>query len=371
MKGSYYVKIVIDARELRTSTGRYVERLLHYLQQIDTTNAYEILLKPNDISSWEATNPNFNKVECPHKEFTFSEQIELLRQLNALKPDLVHFAMVQQPVLYRGSVVTTMHDLTTTRFINPEKNLIVFKLKQTVYKWLNKRVARKSDQILVPTWFVKKDISDYARIPEDKIQVTNEAADEIPGPAAKIENLSNRKFIFYVGRAQPHKNLEKLIKTFEILYTSQPELFLVLVGKKDSSYERIEKLAAHSPARENIVFTGFISDAELKWLYQNAQAYVFPSLSEGFGLPGLEAMVHGCPVISSNATCLPEVYEDAVIYFDPTNPRDMADKIHSVLNDPELRRDLIAKGHAQAAKYSWRRMAEQTLEVYKSTLTNQ
>jgi glycosyltransferase involved in cell wall biosynthesis len=112
------------------------------------------------------------------------------------------------------------------------------------------------------------------------------------------------------------------------------------------------------------VFTDFINEGELRWLYEHSAAYVFPSLSEGFGLPGLEAMIHGTPVVSSDATCLPEVYGDAAHYFDPRDVRDMAAKISDVLTDSKLRQDLIKKGTAQAAKYSWQRMAEQTLEIY-------
>lgn len=128
--------IVIDARELRTTTGRYVERLLYYLQEVDTdrSHRYTILLKPKDMDGWNPTSKRFIKVACPFKEFTFSEQTGLLWQIMRLHPDLVHFPMVQQPILYQGKVVTTMQDLTTLRFTNPSKNKLVFKVKQRVYK---------------------------------------------------------------------------------------------------------------------------------------------------------------------------------------------------------------------------------------------
>jgi glycosyltransferase involved in cell wall biosynthesis len=116
---------------------------------------------------------------------------------------------------------------------------------------------------------------------------------------------------------------------------------------------------------EGIEFTGFITDAQLKWLYQHTACYVFPSLSEGFGLPGLEAMIHGAPVASSDATCLPEINGDGAIYFNPRDVKDMTAKISTVLSDKKLAYDLIYKGKKQASKYSWQRMAKQTLEVYK------
>jgi glycosyltransferase involved in cell wall biosynthesis len=117
-----------------------------------------------------------------------------------------------------------------------------------------------------------------------------------------------------------------------------------------------------------VIFTGYVSEGRLRWLYEHAAAYVFPSLSEGFGLPPLEAMIHGAPVVSSNATCLPEIYGDAAHYFDPTDVSDMAKKIDDVLSNPKLREELVEKGKIQVKKYSWKRMTEQTLDVYKKVL---
>lgn len=363
------MKIIIDARELRTSSGRYVERLLHYLQDVDKTNKYFVLLKPKDMEDWQPRSKRFIKVACRAKEFTFSEQISLLRQIRGLKPDIVHFAFVQQPVLYFGRVVTTMHDLTTARFRNPTKNWLVFIIKQIVYKWVNKIAARKSKAVITPTEFVKNDVARFARINSRKITVTHEAADAITDEPEPIDDLKDRSFLMYVGRPQPHKNLERLIEAFALLKQTHPDLRLALAGRRDSVYKMLAK-KSRGQGVPGVVFTGFVSEGQMRWMYENAAAYVFPSLSEGFGLPGLEAMVHGCPVVSSNATCLPEVYEDAAHYFDPLDVTDMASKIQEVISSQKLRQDLITKGRKQAAKYSWRRMAEQTLEVYNQVLGN-
>lgn len=359
--------IVIDARELRTSTGRYVERLLHYLQKIDNSHKYKVLLYPKDFDSWRPTNKNFSKVACPYKEFTFAEQIGLLRQLNKLKGDLVHFDMVQQPILYRGKVVTTMNDLTTVRFRNPAKNWLVFTIKQWVYKWVNVIVARKSKAVLTFTQFVKDDVAKFARINSRKITVTNLAADKIEEPAKPVEELQDKPFIMYVGQPGPHKNLPRLIEAFELLRQDNPALWLVLAGKKHVLYKRIER-DVREKGLQHVLFTGFVEESELRWLYENTSAYIFPSLSEGFGLPGLEAMVHGAPVIYSNATCLPEVYGEAAVYFDPLDVKDMAGRITEVLNNEKLRGRLVASGKKQASKYSWQKLAEQTLTVYKQVL---
>ncbi len=363
------MKIAIDAREYSTSTGRYVERLLHYLMQTKSEHQFLVLLKPGDMDKFKPANPSFEAVKCDYKEFSASEQTGFKKQLDELGADLVHFGMTQQPVRYRGKTVTTIHDLTTLRFYNPDKNRLVFGIKQKVYAQVIKKAARKAEAIITPSEFVKNDLVKFSGITPAKVTVTYEAADAIKEAPTPLPDLQNSKFIMYVGRPTPHKNLEKLIEAFSSLRATHPDLKLVLVGKKDSNYARTEAGVAKR-GLEGVVFSGFASEGQLRWLYENTAAYVFPSLSEGFGLPGLEAMTHGAPVVSSNATCLPEVYGNAAQYFDPLNVQDMEDAINNVLTDEKLRQKLIEAGHKQAAKYSWKRMAEQTLEVYNKALKN-
>ncbi len=364
------MKIVIDARELNaTGTGTYLKHLLDGLQELDQDNSYQVLLKPSDMDSWKPTNKHFTKVACKYKEFTFAEQFGMLKQLRELKPDLVHFAMVQQPVLYRGKVVTTMHDLTTARFRNPSKNWLVFTIKQWVYKWVNRIVARKSAVIITDTEFVKEDVARFASINSRKVTVTLLAADIITDEAEAVDSLEDKQFIMYVGRPQPHKNLDRLIEAFVMLRQTHPGLKLVLAGKRDTLYKRLEKRIEREGIK-NVVVTGFVTDGQLRWLYEHCAAYVFPSLSEGFGLPGLEAMAHGAPVVSSNATCLPEVYKDGAEYFDPLSIEEIAAAVDKVLASDELRTRLVKRGKAVANSYSWQRTAEQTLAVYKEALQN-
>ncbi len=361
-------RIVIDAREWSGSTGRYIRNLVRELEKLaPPEDEYTVLMKPSDLGIWEPAKPNFRKLACPWKEFTFGEQFGFKRQLDRLKPDLVHFGKDHQPVFYRGAVVTTMHDLTTTRFYNPAKLWPVFKFKQLVYKWVVKRVTRQSAAIFTPSQFVKDDLVEFTGVNPDKITVTYEAADVIKDAPEAAAGLEGKQFIMYVGRPTPHKNLERLVEAFGLLRARHPGLKLVLAGKQDANYRRLEALVQKRGV-QGVVFSGLVSEGQLRWLYEHCMAYVFPSLSEGFGLPGLEAMAHGAPVVSSSATCLPEIYGDAARYFDPLDVRAMADAINEVLTDKALRAELAKKGRAQAAKYSWRRLAEQTQEVYASVL---
>ncbi len=358
------MRIIIDARESGTSTGRYIDKLVENLHALKSKDEFVILAKRHRLDFFKNIAPDFKIVRCDIQEFSFAEQYSFVWKLYSIKNNLVHFGMTQQPILYFGSSITTIHDLTTARFRNPAKNRLVFGFKQMVYKRVIKRVAHKSAYVITPSEYVKMDVAQYVRIDPAKIVVTHEAADRITEPAKEIKELADKKFIMYVGRAQAHKNLWRLVEAFQLIQKDQPELKLVLAGRKDLLYQRLDRKVAKKKIA-GVIFAGFVSESQLRWLYENCQAYVFPSLSEGFGLPGLEAMAHSAPVLSSDATCLPEIYGQAAHYFDPLDIADMADKISQLLDDDKLRQKLINAGKKQAAKYSWRRMAEQTLEVYK------
>lgn len=361
-------RIVIDARESGTSSGRYIDKLVEHLHSLQPAYDMVVLTKPHRLQYVRTIAPSWTVVESPHKEFTFAEQIGLRSQIISLKPDLVHFGFVQQPVMYRGLKVTTMHDLTTIRFRNPSKNALIFAFKQQVYKWVNKHAARTSAAVIAISQYTKDDVVRFTHINPGKITVTLESADDLPQPAEAVAAVGSAPFIMYLGRPTPHKNLDRLIQSFQRLQADYPDLQLVLAGKKDANYQAIEN-SVQQRGITNVVFTDFISDNQLRWLYQHCQAYIFPSLSEGFGLPGLEAMRHGAPVASSNATCLPEIYGEAAVYFDPLSISDMTTKIASILSDKALRQDYIARGYKQASTYSWRTMAQQTLAVYDRVLT--
>lgn len=363
-------RIVIDAREYPTSTGRYTRKLIEYLEKIDSGSnerEYIILLKAKDFDDYQPKAKNFSKLVSDYKEFTFAEQFPFLRQLRKLKADLVHFQLVQQPIFYRGRVVTTLQDFTTLRFYNPSKNYVVFKFKQLVYLFVNIVASVKSRQLITPTEFVKKDAIRLLKSNPKKITVTLESADKITAKPEIVKSLNNTQFLMYVGRSLPHKNLERLMDAFKLLREKHPNLKLVLVGKKDHLMERHLDYASKYGIK-CVEATGYVSEGQLRWLYENTACYCFPSLSEGFGLPSLEAMMHGAPVASSNATCLPEVNGDAVHFFNPLDINDIANKVNDVLTDEKLRKQLIARGYKQVKKYSWERMAQQTLEVYKKAL---
>jgi glycosyltransferase involved in cell wall biosynthesis len=363
--------IVIDARVRRSSTGRYTDRLVEHLQDLDTTNRYTILVQPDD--PWIMHSSNFHTLPCPYAQFSLNplDQLRFTHQLRQLKPDLVHFTMTQQPLPYFGRIVTTTHDLTMFNFVRRGTTpLPIYKLKINLYKFLVWWSHRKSTAIIAPSQFVAEDIAAFQPGVKDRLAVTYEASEPpLPVTSKHPPGMApNDRFIMYVGTAFPHKNLPALVDAFAILHVQQPDLKLVLVGKHEKHYEDLKAYIKGRPSADSIILTGFIPDEGLKWLFEHCQAYVFTSLSEGFGLPPLEAMQHGAPVISSNASCMPEVYGDAAYYFDPTDPADIAAKVSDVLADSTLRKQLIAKGYIQLKKYSWDKMARQTLGIYHKAL---
>ena len=358
--------IVIDARIINSTTGRYVERLLTYLETIDTTNHYTILVPAKDLDYWKPHGDNFVLMAADYANYSFAEQIGFKRFLDKLAPDLVHFCMPQQPILYSGAHVTTVHDLTLLQTYNSDKNWFVFHAKQLVGKFVFKRVARTSAHIITPTEYAKSSYSDFTGISPDKITVTYEAADAALNDTEPVD-LPFKKFLLYVGAQSDYKNIPRLAEAHQRLLEDHPDLGLVLVGKKSTMHQRNEKLFADK-GYQNIHFTGFVTDEQLAWLYHHCASYVFPSLMEGFGLPGLEAMAYGAPVTSSDRTCLPEVYGKAAWYFDPEDVDDMAARISQVLDDTKLHTELIKNGDHKVTEYSWEHMARQTHQVYLDAL---
>lgn len=359
--------IAIDARIINSSTGRYVERLVYYLEQIDHDNTYSILVPTKDKDFYTPTNPNFTIRTVEFANYSFGEQLGFKKYLDTLGADLVHFCMPQQPVLYRGRRVTTFHDLTLLNTYNSDKNWLVFHAKQLVGRAVFHRVCAVSDRILTPTWTVKRELEAFHPGIEHKTVVTYEAADKLQAGKVTPYDTPYKEYLLYVGQQSDYKNIRRLGDAHQKLLKKHPNLGLILVGRMNKSAE-MTKAYFDKNDYTNIHFTGFVEDDQRDWLYQNCRAYVFPSLMEGFGLPPLEAMQYDAPVVSSNASCMPEVLGEAAHYFTPTDTDDIARAVDEVLSSDTLREELITKGRVQREKYSWKRMAEETLAQYQIAL---
>lgn len=358
--------IVIDARIINSSTGTYVERLLYYLQQFDKINRYTILVPTKDKNYFKPNNSNFKVHTVDIPNYSFKEQIKFKKILDNLQADLVHFCMPQQPILYKGKKVTTIHDLTLLKTFPTDKNPLAFRFKQLVGRYVFNSVVKNNDHIIAPTHYTRNDIINTLKGDPEKISVTYEAADKVKNSLTPYKHPFDN-YILYVGNQSDYKNIKRLGDAHQQLLKKHPNLGLILAGKLDKAAQN-NKDYFNSKNYKNIKFTGFVSDNERDWLYENASAYVFPSLNEGFGLPGLEAMNYKIPVISSDATCLPEVYGRAAHYFNPTSVTDMANSIQEVLINKKLRRRLVNEGQIQIKRYSWKKTAKETLAIYNKVL---
>jgi len=361
------VHIAIDARALNSSTGTVLRMLLPHLERLDSTNRYTLIMDEHDRGSWTPQAANFSVVFVDVPHFSLAVQTRLLKVLNQLAPDLVWFFMPEQPLLYRGRVVTTIHDFTMQKWPTAGTKIrLRFYFKMPIGRFAYRAAAHKSTLITCPSEFTRQELlARYGTDPAKVRTIYNGA--QITQQELEPYRHGFERFLLYVGLHGWHKNIRRLCETHQQLLTKHPDLGLVFVGKIDRFVEQTQQWCEAQGLR-NIHFTGFLPDAQRDWLYSKAAAYVFPSLAEGFGLPGIEAMGHGTPVVSSNATCLPEVYGDAAVYFDPEDVGDMARAIDAVLTDDQLREDLARRGPQQAARYSYERMAREMLDLFAEGL---
>ncbi len=361
-------KIAIDARTINSSTGRYVRELIRELAKLDDQHDYHVIVLKSDGEVEFPDKLNWHLHRVSYKPYGFGEQLGFALYLYKLRVQLVHFFMPQRPLLYLKRSVTTVHDLTLVHYKNRKGSSALYSLKQLAFKlvlWLG---AHQAKAIITPSRYTKQDLVKWAHIKPNKVTVTYEAAAKLAA-ATEQEPVKEAEapFILYVGNAFPYKNLEKLVAAMAALRSDHPKVGLIMVGKTDWFYKQLAKTVAGLEL-SHVQILGFVSDAQLEWLYRHAKVYVFPSLSEGFGLPGLEAMQHDLPVAASRATSLPEIYGEAAHYFDPNDAGDMARALKEILDDEQLAKRLVKAGQQQLAKYSWSKMAEQTLAVYNKVL---
>ncbi|HEX8974509.1 MAG TPA: glycosyltransferase family 1 protein [Patescibacteria group bacterium] len=368
-------RIGIDARffgSLGKGLGRYTQKLIENLERIDRENQYVVFLRKDNFDEYVPKNPNFHKVLADYRWYTFSEQLFFPRLLKKHDLDLVHFPHFNVPLLYRRKIVVTIHDLILLHFPTLRSTTlspIWYWIKYLAYKWVIGSAVSRARHILTVSEFTKKDILEHYSKAKNKISVTYEACENGQEKERKNDSQIIRKYgimkpyLLYVGNAYPHKNLERLIDAFGQLLQGNPELMLVLVGKEDYFYGRL-KAYARAKGIASVIFAGFVPDDELGQFYADAQAYVFPSLYEGFGLPPLEAMKELVPVICSNHECMQEILGDAAYFVDAHSQNELANGLDEVLANEKLRQALVEKGKKQIKKYSWEKMAQDTLAAY-------
>jgi len=367
------VKIGIDARNDATGVGRYTFSLIRELAKIDRENEYVLFLSRERFAAYPAPGPNFRIVEAGIPWFTLREQVLLPRLIGRERLDLMHYPHVTVPLLATTPFVVTVHDLNyldAAAISSPSdgRSRVRSAALRAGYR-LELAKARRARRLIAVSEHTRDTLVRALGVDPARVAVTYEAADAPgavePDTAVLERHGLDAPFFLYVGSAYPYKNLARLIEAFACV---GGEHRLVLAGDHESFGAALTEQAAAAGLAERIVFPGPVSEAELAALYAGALAYVFVSLSEGFGLPGLEAMAAGVPVVAARAGSLPEIYGDAAHYCDPLDVASIAAALAEVAAGAELRERLVELGRQRAAGFSWARTAEQTLTIYREAL---
>ncbi|PIZ42109.1 hypothetical protein CO015_03120 [candidate division WWE3 bacterium CG_4_8_14_3_um_filter_42_11] len=383
------MKIGIEARFYGlqyAGLGRYVKNLIAELEQVDFENTYFILLGQENFEAYNPVNPNFKKVKLAGHPYSLASQLFDWTKIRSLNLDLVHFTHFSFPTFYRGKFVVTIHDLIKSEYYTSQASSRSFwmqKLKTWGYQYVLKKAIGRAERIVTPSNFVKQEILKNYQVDQNKIIPIYEGAEDkfknlkvSPQKCQKILGSMHitKPFLLYVGSLYPYKNVEVLIRAVKEINIARvkpadQDLTLVIVCPPSFFVERFEQTIQAEEAGRFVKMAGFVKDESLAVLYSQALAYITASLSEGFGITGLEAMAAGCPVLSSNSSCLSEVYGEAAFYFNPQKTAEIIQAVEKVKTDPQLRRTLIEKGKKQVQQYSWRKMAQEILTLYREVLT--
>ena len=369
------MRIAIDARKLRDyGIGTYVRNLLRHLARIDQTTEYVVLCPPAESETVRAFGENFRTVPEAARGYSVREQITIPMDLRRERVDLFHAPHYVLPPLTPCKSVVTIHDCIHLRFPQYLPHRIGYAYARAAL-WI---AAHRSSHILTVSEQSKRDILDYFSVPPRKIDVIYNGIDERFSEAPPEDDVErvrerfqlNHRFVLYAGNIKPHKNLERTIIAFHLLRKSGEfdDVKLVIIGDEIAKYAALRHAVHRYKLHKYVRFFGFVPDQTLAILYRLASVFVFPSLYEGFGLPPLEAMASGTPVITSNVSSLPEVVGDAAMLVDPLEPEAIANALRRVLTDGDLRESLRQRGLLRARHFSWERSIRRVREIYGEVL---
>ena len=366
------MRVAIDARKLHDfGIGTYTRNLLRHLARLDRENEYVMLCSERDltVAGELQLGPNFRTVLEPSPNYSLREQIHVPWVLSRVKPDVFHAPHYVLPPAVRCRSVVTIHDCIHLMFPQYLPNRAAYAYAKASM-W---SAAHRSHRILTVSEASKRDILHFFNVPPDKITVVYNAIDErfrVAPPEEDIARVRERyqlqhRFVLYAGNIKPHKNLVRTIEAFaELRKGDFDDLKLLIIGDEISKLPALRRAVHTCKLHKHVRFLGYLPDETLAVLYRLAAVFVFPSLYEGFGLPPLEAMASGTPVVTSNVSSLPEVAGGAAVLVDPYSVDSIVDGIRRVLTSPELANELRAKGIARAREFSWEQSVARTRDLY-------
>ena len=370
--------IVIDARRIRDfGIGSYIRSLVHELGSIDPRNRYTLVSRPGDARTLAGLPENFRTAVYSLSDTHALNHVAFPAFLRSLTPDLVHIPLNRVPLLMIRPYVVTVHDLSSLlfEFHGSDSHM---KLLRGIYR----RGLLRASRVISVSEATRRDLHDVLGIPFEHVRRVYEAPDpEFLAASCRMGDEEKQRileryqisypFLLYAGNIRPHKNVPRLVEAFAVVrdqLSSHPiykDLRLIIIGDTISQYPSVRQAVIKSRAEAVVRFLGFVPFDTLRCFYQSAAAFVFVSRYEGFGLPPLEAMACGTPVVASNVSSLPEVVGDSAVQVNPENVFEIARGIKEVLLDDDLRATLIRCGLDQARRFSWERTAREVLEIYR------
>jgi glycosyltransferase involved in cell wall biosynthesis len=370
------MKIAIDARKWRDyGIGTYVRNLVRHMARLDHESTYFLLCDRGDEATLRDLAENFAPIVEDSKGYSLAEHFSIPRQLRRLGADLFHSPHYVLPFFSRIPSVVTIHDCIHLLFPQYLPNRLAIHYA----RFMLRHAVHRSTLVLTVSEASRADILRfYPEVEPARVRVVPNAIDDAiltepsPEESARVRERYQiqGRFVLYAGNIKPHKNLDRLIQAFGQLKKGDgfDDVKLIIIGDEIQRYGSLRRAVETEGIRQDVRFFGFVPDSTLGALYRMAHVFVFPSLYEGFGLPPLEAMACGTPVITSRLSSLPEVVGDAALLVDPYNVGEIAGALERVLCDQALHADLVTRGRARARLFSWDQSARAVLAVYREVL---
>jgi glycosyltransferase involved in cell wall biosynthesis len=372
------VKVAIDIRRMTEfGIGTYIRNVVRTLARLDRESKYFLIGSPAKVAECGPLPGNFHAVELAEADNTLKGYIDFRAIVRRLDCDVAHIPhMFWMPRGLSCPYVLTVHDLLEHMYGSRNFSSV----RRSLHFYLTRRVLRGAARVMAVSQFTKNEIQKVLAIPDERIEVVYNAIDErfLHGHASQTDRdliaqryLVTHPFILYAGAIRPHKNVVRIIEAFSALKSELAkegkfaDLKLIIIGDDLSSHPRLRRTVVSGGVQNDVRFLGFVPIEVLRTFYDVAKIFVFPSLYEGFGLPPLEAMAHGTPVVTSNTSSLPEVVGNAALLVNPENVFEIRRALQRALLDTEVREQMKQRGYEQAQRFSWTSSVSRILEIYR------
>src|SRR5579864_204997 len=380
------LKIVIDVRRIRDfGIGTYIRNLVQALALADDRNRYVLVASPEDVRLVSGLPANFETAVYRRGDQGVAGNLAFPLFIRRFSPDVYHIPLNQVPLLMPKPYVVTIHDMGSLVYGEQSG------LRKNLRRYRFRRGLLRADKVMAVSVATRRDVVQTLGVPAERVHLVYSApspeffrrgrAADARAAGPQTEERERQRileryqihypFLLYAGNIRPQKNIPRLVEAFAVVrneLASHPvysDLRLIIIGDEIARNPSVRHAVIHSRVENCARFLGFVPFDTLRIFYECATAFVFPSLYEGFGLPPLEAMASGTPVITSNVSSLPEAVGEAAVLVNPENVFEIARGIREVLLDPDLRAQLVAKGKRQAARFSWERTAREVIQIYE------